>query len=200
MNPEISIVILAGGRGKRIGGNKPDRLLAGKTLLERAIENAARYSATIAVSGGSGQFRLPDNIRLLIDEADLNGPIAGLAAALTFISDTAATHVMMMPCDTPFLPGNLIERLQAGIGTSTAAIACYNGQMHPACSLWRADAARYLPEYIEQGRRSLIGFAESVGHVAVNWPVGNSDPFFNINTAADLGRAQEILAQKHFEI
>ena len=200
MNPEISIVILAGGRGKRIGGNKPDRLLAGKTLLERAIENAARYSATIAVSGGSGQFRLPDNIRLLIDEADLNGPIAGLAAALTFISDTAATHVMMMPCDTPFLPGNLIERLQAGIGTSTAAIARYDRQMHPACSLWRADAARYLPEYIEQGRRSLIGFAESVGYVAINWPFGKSDPFFNINTAADLGRAEEILAQKHFDI
>lgn len=200
MNAEFSIVILAGGRGKRIGGNKPDRLLAGKTLLERAIENAARYSASIAVAGGAGQFTLPDNIRLLIDEGNVDGPIAGLAAALTFISDTADTHVMMMPCDTPFLPGNLIERLRTGIGTSIAAIACYNGQMHPACSLWRADAARHLPEYIEQGRRSLIGFAESVGYVTINWPVENSDPFFNINTVADLGKAEEVLAQIDSEI
>jgi molybdopterin-guanine dinucleotide biosynthesis protein A len=47
-----------------------------------------------------------------------------------------------------------------------------------------------MPEYLASGRRSLRGLAETVGYVAVDWPTDPEDPFFNINTSADLVEAE----------
>jgi molybdenum cofactor guanylyltransferase len=195
MDTRYPIVILAGGPGSRIGGGKPIKMLAGVSLLMRAVAKAERYSSPIAVSVSGPTLRLPDNVHPLQDEAEMQGPIVGLATALKFASTMESSHVMIMPCDTPFLPENLFHRLCNSIGASFAAVAKYDGWMHPACSLWRADAAELLPDYLANGRRSLIGFAETVGCVAVEWRKEPVDPFLNINTAEELDRAEAILSQ-----
>lgn len=199
MTLTIPIVILAGGQGSRIGGNKSERLLAGVSLLDRALAKAAKYSSPVMVSVGTGEFTLPPDIYMLEDEAYIGGPIAGLASALKFASKVNALHVMIMPCDTPFLPDCLLQRLQDGIGESVAALSRYDRWLHPACSLWRAEAANLLPDYLASGRRSLIGFAQTVGYVAADLPIEDVDPFLNINTVADLLLAEEILAQRHVQ-
>lgn len=195
----VPIVVLAGGQGSRIGGNKSERLLAGVSLLDRALAKAAKYSSSVMVSVGTGKCTLPPNIGMLEDEDFIDGPIAGLAAALNFASDAKAEHVMIMPCDTPFLPDCLLQRMYNGIGASVVALSQYDRWLHPACSLWRTDAATVLPDYLARGRRSLIGFAETVGYVAVDWPIEDVDPFLNINTAANLLMAEEIMAQRDFQ-
>ena len=192
----IPIVILAGGDGARIGGGKPQKSLAGATLLHHAIAKAETYSPSVLVSVSAPDIALPGNVARLLDEEKIGGPIAGLAAALRFATTTGAGYVMIMPCDTPFLPDNLLQRLQDGIGASIAAMAQYDGRLHPSCSLWRADAAGLLPEYLATGRRSLIGFAEMAAYVAVEWQAEAEDPFFNINTASELVDAERIITRR----
>jgi molybdopterin-guanine dinucleotide biosynthesis protein A len=188
---------MAGGQGERIGGNKPDQMLGGMTLLDRAIAKASGYSPVVAVSARSDSHPLPRGISLLRDDENIQGPIAGLVAALNFASDSEAAHVMIMPCDTPFLPEDLFLRLHDGIGIAGAAMARCAERMHPACSLWRSETLYFLPGYLASGRRSLLGFAEEVGYAAVDWQVDALDPFFNINTIEDLREGERILTIAH---
>lgn len=190
------VVIIAGGQGRRIGGGKLSRLVAGKTLLNHAIERAARYSTWIAISASdniSSHFK--GDLPVLLDADNNIGPIAGLASALNYAADNGTGHVMIISCDTPFLPSDLLEKLQSAIGTANVAVATSNGQFHATCALWRTDALQFLPDYLAQGRRSLIGFSKTADCIAVDWATQPFDPFFNINTPEDLVQAEQIFVQ-----
>lgn len=193
----IPVVILAGGEGRRIGGDKPLRMLSGTSLLDRAIEQARNWSATVALAVRNCEA-VPsvEDLPLLTDSLG-QGPIAGVASALAFAKELGADRVLTVPCDTPFLPADLLERLDAALlTTELAAMATSNDQSHPSCTLWRVEAAASLPAYVAAGRGSLHGFAEAVGFVAVDWPILTGDPFFNINSAADLAMAEEMLTSR----
>lgn len=191
----IPVVIMAGGEGRRIGGDKASRMLGGKSLLDHVVSKAMTYSQALAVAvSPQTTQRLADEIPLLVDEVGKAGPISGLASALRHAAALKAQHVLIISCDTPFLPEDLLERLRASIGNANAAMAQYEERLHSACALWRTDVLDALPDYLAHGRRSLIGFAKTVGYVAVGWPVGDFDPFFNINTPGDLVVAEQYLA------
>lgn len=178
-----AVVILAGGEGRRIGGGKPHRLLGGRTLIERAIERARAWSAEVAVAVRAPEQIVDPGVPLLVDPPGLEGPLGGLASALRFGRGT----VLTIPCDAPFLPDDLPERLAAALPGHAAALAASDGRVHPVCGLWRTEALARLPAYAASGRRSLIGFAEAIGFVAVECP---SHCFFNINSAGDLAEAE----------
>lgn len=191
------VVIVAGGKGQRIGGDKALRILGGKTLLDHAIGKAAAFSSRIAVAANEDRVAtLPRDVTLLIDEIEGSGPISGLLSALEYGATNHAGHVLTISCDTPFLPDDLLAKLSISIGNANAAVVKYDGRVHPICALWRADALHFLRDYLKQNRRSLIGFAEAIGYVEVEWPAQPVDPFFNINTADDLAEAARILASK----
>jgi molybdenum cofactor guanylyltransferase len=191
----IPVVIMAGGAGKRIGGRKPSQCIASATLLDHAIAKAKCYARTVAVASGSEKFSLPPEIRVLPDEINFQGPISGLQAAIQFGRELGAHHVMIMPCDTPFLPDELLTLLQNVIGAARSAVPQYAERLHPACSLWSTDLLGLLHEYLATGRRSLIGFAELAEYVTVEIPKTSYDPFFNINTAEELARAEQIFGE-----
>jgi molybdopterin-guanine dinucleotide biosynthesis protein A len=173
----VRIVILAGGEGRRIGGGKPGRMLGGETLLDRALALARGWSDEVIVVDGS------------TDAPGIEGPLGALAAALASGGD-----LITIPCDMPFLPADLPMRL--GRTRAAAALAQSDGRLHPVCALWRARASEGLGPYVESGRRSLRGFAEAIGYEAVAWPTEPIDPFFNINDADDLARAEALLKSR----
>lgn len=185
----MAVMILAGGAGSRMGGGKPQRLLAGTTLLDRAIERARTWSKEVAVAvRKDGEVKASD-VRLFIDPPGLEGPIAGLASALRL----GREMVLTIPCDMPFLPDDLPCRLRESLTGHGAALAASGGHVHPVCGLWRLDALAQVRGYASSGRRSLIGFAERVGFAAVEWPGEPVDPFFNINSPEDLATAAQRL-------
>jgi molybdenum cofactor guanylyltransferase len=192
----IPAAIMAGGHGRRIGGQKSAKLLAHKSLLDHALNYAARTSALVAVAADTEDSGpLPQNVSLILDDIIGAGPISGLSSALRFANEQRATHILVIACDVPFLPQNLLPRLQHVIGDAAMAMAISDGKLHPACALWRADCAKLLPEYLATGRRSLMGFAETAGYETVHWPCVPFDPFFNINTAENLAEAEKIAPQ-----
>ena len=191
---KFAAVILAGGEGRRIGGKKPLALLGGQTLLDRALALARTWSDDVAVSLRTcGQFPLPGDVAALVDEEGA-GPLAGLQAALRFAHHKDLEGVLTLPCDTPFVPGDLPHRLADKLaGDVDAVLATSGGNLHPACALWRCNAINALPSYRATGGSSLRGFAAYVGFATADWPCEPFDPFFNVNSPGDLAAAETLL-------
>jgi molybdenum cofactor guanylyltransferase len=194
----ICAVIMAGGMGRRMGGEKPSRMLGGQSLIERSIGKARQYTLHIAIAANRDTAGLlPGGYPILFDEMDGAGPISGLRSALAYAKTLGVEYALILPCDTPFLPADLAHRLYEAIGggDAGAVLAHCDGRIHPACGLWRASALDHLPAYLAKGRASLHGFADAVGYTKADWPVHPIDPFFNINTAEDLAAAGDMLRQ-----
>lgn len=190
MSCDIALVVLAGGEGSRIGGCKPARLLAGESLLDRALSRACAWSKIVAVSvRKAGQIE-PGELPIIIDETDVGGPFAGLIAALRFGAARGCEFVLTIPVDMPFFPDDLLDRLISRIGREGCAMASSVGHLHPVCALWRTSVLEQIDCFLAGDQRSLRAFAKLAGFVAVEWPAEPLDPFFNINTAEDLQRAE----------
>ena len=186
----IVVAVLAGGEGSRIGGGKPLIKLGGKTLVQRAYNRALSWSNAPVVAIRSPEQLGPCQLPWIADAAGIEGPLAGLAAALEWAYRQGAEALLTIPCDMPFLPDDLLKRLNSEVGDMQAAIASSGGELHPVCGLWRNAANYEFPSYCESGRRSLRGFAEHIGFVAADWPTEPRDPFFNINSPVDLAAAE----------
>jgi molybdopterin-guanine dinucleotide biosynthesis protein A len=189
----IVVAVLAGGEGSRIGGSKPLVRLGGSTLIERAYKRASEwFEAAVVV------VRSPDQLGKLQfpwigDTAGIEGPLAGLAAGLEWACRQGGKGLLTIPCDMPFLPDDLADRLAGEAGDLAASVASSGGELHPVCSLWRNSAIDEFPRYCASGRRSLKGFAQHVGFATVEWSTVRFDPFFNINSPADLAAAEAML-------
>ena len=182
-----AIVIAAGGRGSRIGGDKAERLLGGRRLIDHAVLWARAQGDCLAVSvrgalDVAGVALLPDR------EPDL-GPVSALRSAIAFAAANGRDHVLLLGCDMPFLPGDLTPRLQAAIGGAAAALPRTDGHLQALAGLWRTELVT-LEQWIAAGGRSLWRYADHAGMVAVDWPRGDCDPFTSIDTPADLAAAE----------
>ena len=190
---EIAVAVLAGGEGSRIGGEKPLIRLGETTLVERAFDRARGWSKQAVVIvrtvGQLGALDLP----VTTDVPDIEGPLAGLAAGLQWARQQEAKALLSLPCDMPNLPDDMASRLARAIGGCAAALASSGGILHPVCGLWRVEAMEMMNNYCSTGQRSLRGFAENIGFTEVSWATEQVDPFFNINTGADLEMAEVML-------
>src|SRR5439155_1914194 len=91
-------------------------------------------------------------------DAEGVGPLAGLLAGVRHASGRGLGDVLTIPCDTPFLPPDLHQRLARGRPDHCAAAIPEVGvQLHPSCALWRSSIEPAILAYIADGRRSLIG-------------------------------------------
>lgn len=188
----VAVVVLAGGEGSRIGGNKPIRRLAGERLIDRALRAARTWSNEVAVAVRDPRQLEDVDAPIITDEPLIAGPLAGLASALRFGARSGREFVLTIPADSPFLPADLLDRLLDAVAKSNCAMASSNGRLHPVCALWRTSATSVLQDYLAGDRRSLRAFAAKVGFCKVQWGSEPIDPFFNINTKSELLRAEEL--------
>lgn len=183
-----------------MGGGKPQRRLAGRTLLSHALDRARGYGAPVAV-GVRSAHQLTEGGDCVLDDTKIVGPLASLSAGFAWALTAGADHLLTLPCDAPFLPGDLRARLAARLGSNDlVALPRSSGQLHPASGLWRVSAREYLAPYLATGRRSLLGFAEYAGaeyagFAVEDWGAPERDPFFNVNTPDDLRTAERWLAE-----
>ncbi len=190
--PELGVVILAGGEGKRMGGLKPDRIFRGERLIDIAVDRARSWSPIILISVRTvGQVRAPAGEQLL-DRQDIEGPLGGLIAALERAQALCLSHVVTLPCDMPLAPADMAERLfDTSRREERPAVACSVGRRHPVCAVWPVACLAEILDYAIAGRRSLVGALEACHAVDVWWSGSETDPFENINTLSDLRRLSE---------
>jgi len=174
-----------------MGGGKPVRRLAGRTLVEHAIRRAKSWDVLTVLVLRSADQAPPNGLPVIHDDAAIPGPLGGLAVALAWGEAAGLDAVLTLPCDMPFLPvdlpGRLLGAMQSG---ASVAVAASGGRSHPVCALWRPGVLSTLHERASCGRLSLRGVADQAGARIAVWSDDDGDPFFNINTEEDLARAE----------
>lgn len=185
----ITGVILAGGLGRRMGGvDKGLQLLNERPMVQWALERFAPQVDELLINanqnseqyGAFGYPVVPDQI------PDFAGPLAGLHAALA-----RATHplVATVPCDSPFLPADLVSRLRAALDADGAdlAVARTFDQPHPVFCLCRRELLPHLTAFLESGGRKVDRWYATLKVVEVAFD-DEADAFSNINTRDELAR------------
>lgn len=200
---EVLGVVLAGGLGRRLGGAKAQRLLAGRPLLthvlDRLMPQLAPGRLMLNINGDASAFAayglpiIPDTI------AGRPGPLAGILAAMLG-AGAGAAWVLTAPTDTPFLPPDLVNTLMSRQRETGVDIVLANSQagLCQVCGLWSVGLASALADRLAIGQNTVLDFAERHAHSSVPFPpqwLGRQsiDPFFNINTADDLAIAERML-------
>ncbi|MBM3551541.1 MAG: molybdenum cofactor guanylyltransferase MobA [Alphaproteobacteria bacterium] len=191
-------VILAGGLARRMGGgDKPLVDIDGRPILQHVIDRLTPQCASLAINANGDPARFSAfGLKVVADSVeDFAGPLAGVLAGMDFAADSGASDVLSAPGDTPFLPADLLSRLQAaqqGAG-ARIAVAASNGRTHHAVALWpvalREELRRAL---VEEGERKVSAFIGRFENVVVEWPAQPYDPFFNVNRPEDVNCALAI--------
>lgn len=188
---KIAAVILAGGKGERLGGvNKALIEVGGMTLLERALAVTADCDARF-LSVGPEDWAGGGDIEHITDlETDYAGPLAGVAAAVDRLTKDAPPNVLFsLAVDTPLFPRDFVARALPLLKTSSAVLSSYAGQDYPTNALWRFEHIATLASDVRAGTapRSLKRLAEGPGAARLDYAgLTPSDPFRNANTPEDL--------------
>ncbi|MDH4411815.1 MAG: molybdenum cofactor guanylyltransferase MobA [Rhizobium sp.] len=205
MTPDLRppAVILAGGQSRRMGTDKAQLRLGGMPLALRVADRLKEQVSALYLNAPAGH-PLAATLPLIADtRPDRPGPLAGVLAALKLCGarPQAAAHLLTTPCDTPFLPRDLVKRLPELAESGTIILAACNGRTHPITALWPVTLSHDLEAWLaDPDHRRVFDFiarhpSETVDFEPFDGPLGPVDPFFNINTPEDLALAEAIIRQ-----
>jgi len=200
---DISAIILAGGRGSRMGG--VDKGLQNFKGTPLALHAALRLQ--MQQGGPLGDVLINANRNLAAYEAfgvpvwpdtlaDYAGPLAGF---LTGLERCETPFLLTVPCDTPLFPLDLVQRLAQAMAREQADIAMVtapeeDGQLRaqPVFCLLRNDLLESLVHFTQEGGRKIDRWTDQHQTVLVPFNLPGDDPkaFFNANTLAELHALQ----------
>ena len=188
----VTGLILAGGQGRRMGNvDKGLQPLRGRPMVAWVLERLAPQVTEVIVNANQNQAEYARlGCRVVGDEiGGFAGPLAGLQAGLK-----ANVHpfLVTVPCDSPFLPRDLVARLHAALIANHAdlAVARTGDQPHPVFSLVRESLAGHLTKFLQGGGRKIDAWYASLKVVEVPFD-DQPDAFSNINTPADLAEHEK---------
>jgi molybdopterin-guanine dinucleotide biosynthesis protein A len=184
----VSGVVLAGGQGRRMGGvDKGLQSLRGKPMVGWVVARFKSQVDEIIINANQNlELYRAFGYRVVADEiGGFAGPLAGLHAGL---SAAAYPLVATVPCDSPFLPADLVARLENALGDKDLAVAKTGDQPHPVFVLLRTGLKGNLETFLEQGGRKIDAWYACLRTVEVSFD-DQAEAFRNINTLEELGKA-----------
>lgn len=183
------------------GGDKGLLTLGGQPLLSRVIDRLAPQVAGLALNANGDAARfdgfglpvLPDSI------TGYAGPLAGVLAGLDWAAAQGADRIVTAAADTPFFPSDLVTQFEmTGQDMPVPLVLAATphperGQVrHPTFGLWPVSLRDDLRAALTDGLRKVVIWTDKhQGREAV-FPVGELDPFFNVNTPEDLALAEQM--------
>ena len=187
---EITGIVLAGGMGRRMGGiDKGLVELDGRPMVAHVLARLAPQVGAVLINANQNGDRYAQFGYPVIADAvgGFAGPLAGLHAGM---SEAKTPLVVTVPCDSPFLPLDLVARLATAIARDDAqlAVAQTLGQPHPVFALVRRDVLPHLSSFLHDGGRKIDAWYASLRVATVSFD-DVEDAFRNINTAAELAAA-----------
>jgi molybdenum cofactor guanylyltransferase len=183
----VTGVVLAGGQGRRMGSvDKGLVLLHGRPMVQHALERFAPQVDDLMINANQNAEKyaafgfpvIPDAIGGFV------GPLAGLHVGLTHATQPLVATV---PCDSPFLPADLVGRLLTALKTADAelAVARTFDQPHPVFALVRRSVQPHLTRFLENGGRKIDAWYATLKVIEVAFD-DEANAFRNINTVDEL--------------
>ena len=191
MKATVSGIVLAGGQGSRMGGvDKGLQPFRGKPMVAHVIERLAPQVDELLINAN----RNPDDYarfghRVIADEIPgFAGPLAGFERGL---AHAMGELVVTVPCDSPFLPTDLVARLREQLESADAQLtfARTGDQSHPVFCLMRREVLPSLQEFLGSGQRKIDRWYEALRVAGVAFD-DEADAFLNINTREELSRLE----------
>lgn len=187
----ITGLILAGGRGQRMGGqDKGLTIYRGEPLVQHVARRISPQVDRLIVSCNRNR-RAYERLgfeTVADDFPDYPGPLAGIAAGAHLISTPL---LFCCPCDVPYVPDDVVQQLLAHMQTRRITYVQDGNRAQPLLCLIQREATQSILPYLEANGRSVMGWMDREQAVAVSWdgaerPEGAPDPFLNLNTPKDL--------------
>ena len=185
--PEITGIVLAGGQGSRMGGvDKGLQAFRGKPMVAHVLERFAPQVDELLVNANRNvDAYAAFGHRVISDEIEgFAGPLAGFERGL---AHAGSPLVATVPCDSPFLPLDLVQRLRSAMEQASAdlAVAKTGDQAHPVFCLMKRAVHRSLRDFLASGQRKIDRWYASLAVVEVPFD-DEAGAFLNINTREEL--------------
>lgn len=188
--PGITGLVLAGGQGRRMGSvDKGLVMLDGRPMVAHVLERFAPQVDDVLINANQHAAEYAAFGHPVIADAigGYAGPLAGLHVGLTH-----ARHALVatVPCDSPFLPADLVARLSGALqaGDAELAVARTFDQPHPVFALVRRAVLPHLARFLDGGGRKIDAWYATLKAIEVAFD-DEADAFRNINTADELRQA-----------
>lgn len=182
-------VILAGGSGVRMGGNKPFHVHDGVPLVERVMARLTPQSDDLRINAGQKDHPLAAQIEglglpVLYDSETWAGlgPLSGVLTGLEALDEQ--TCLITAPCDMPNLPVDMVAQLQAAYAAGDADIVYFSGARdYPLCALWSPTVREPLKAALAAAKPKggLSVFAFLATQRVKTLKVTDESAFLNIN-------------------
>jgi len=189
---DITAVILAGGQGRRMGGQDKGLIeFNGKPLVSILIDKLEQQSVDIIINANRNQQRYQESgYPVIADQlADYQGPLAGFASAMDSVT---TDFIVTLPCDSPLLVADYVARFATSYGQTNAPVhVAFDGdRLQPVHALIRVDLLPDLLEFLDSGDRKIDRWYALHDFVQTDFS-DCADMFRNINTPSDQQSLQD---------
>ena len=199
LTPGLDVIVLAGGRGSRMGGR--DKALVrvdGQRLIDVLLDDVSLLPGVmqvVAVSSRDPQVR--PGVKVVAEEPPFAGPVAAVAAGARALAAEAGTHTAVLAVDAPESSGllpELMEALDAAPGADVAVVREDSGHLQPMCAVWRTRRLHRVLDEIaadgglsDQAAKLLLHRAEVVESAGT----GEERDYDTLADLADYGEVEE---------
>lgn len=153
-------LVLAGGRSSRFGREKALAELDGRPFIAYVVSALTAGCERVAINARRGslaaRFAEAHALPCRADAPeDPDGPMAGVKAGLVWAIEEGADMLATAPCDTPFLPSDMVERLAGASGGGSAFVRTADG-LQPLCALWSVKALAEIVVALTLGEHPAV--------------------------------------------
>lgn len=178
---KLAMIVLAGGASSRMGREKSDLLLNGRTFLETQIAKGRQLGVNrIYVSGYHGEGCTEE---IVMDRIKERGPLGGLEACLSKAAGDGADRCLVLSVDTPLVPvselQNLIQSASAD-DQNRVTLLRHNGKEESLMAVYETSLSSDIRAFLERGQASVFRFLNEIGYS--RYDTQEDDRYFtNIN-------------------
>ena len=189
--------MLAGGQSERMGRDKALVLVAGRTLLERAVSTVREAGGVPLILGVRREAGGLAGVRFE-DEGTTGGARLGPLNALRHGLRIGGTRVVLaFACDLPLVPSSLLRFLAGECERHAAVVPRAAGEMQVLAAAYAVSCLESIERRFAAGERSVHGVLREVGARIIEGdellPFGGEEIFLNVNAPPDLAKAESIL-------
>jgi molybdenum cofactor guanylyltransferase len=195
LKSELTGLVIAGGKSSRMGAEKGLVQFGGKPLILYPVQLLTQLCSNVIICANSDAYDFL-GLPVVADLMPGGGPMAGIYSGLM----AARTgYVLILSCDMPLIPADLLQHLIASHGEAKAAVAFHKGFAEPLCGIYSRELLDELKAHILGQKFKLITFLEEVNarqiEIDESLPFYTPDLFLNMNTQADLERGEMLLSK-----